>query len=223
MYCFLASLSLGCTWPGTRPTTCLACCCMPSGKKLPWKKETSPRRQSAASSSRILSAICCPPFKFYDDAPAKAKDSLGLFADYMRVSIDAFNYNGLVFSRGVSPRAQLRRAGATALWQQAASYDIEPRDFLLPALTLQPLVETQSPTALATSGRRHCDHCTREEPDNWLITVQDDGCGTDTIAADGLPPQQGGRGSSAWQTRQRVESIARDGCILAALKIRAPR
>ena len=28
---------------------------------------------------------------------------------------------------------------------------------------------------------------TREEPDNWLITVQDDGCGTDNIAANGLP------------------------------------
>ena len=76
-------------------------------------------------------------------AAAKAKDSLGLFADYMRVSTDAFNYNGLVsfprelaHARNYAALEQLRFGNKLQV-----VYDIESEDFLLPALTLQPLVE----------------------------------------------------------------------------------
>ena len=89
MYCFLASLHWAVPGPAQDPQHVWHVL-YAQREKAAMEKETSPRRQSAASSSRILSAICCPPFKFYDDAPAKAKDSLGLFADYMRVSTDTF-------------------------------------------------------------------------------------------------------------------------------------
>ena len=59
---------------------------------------------------------------------------------------------------------------------------------------------------------------TREEPDNWLITVKDDGCGTDNIAADGLPPQQEGGFIGLANVRQRVESIARGRLHFSSIK-----
>lgn len=156
-----------------------------------------------------------------DDAPAKAKDSLGLFADYMRVSTDAFNYNGLVsfprelaHARNYAALEQLRFGNKLQV-----VYDIESEDFLLPALTLQPLVENAITHGIGNKrGGGTVTIATREEPDNWLITVQDDGCGTDNIAANGLPPQQEGGFIGLANVRQRVESIARGRLHFSSIK-----
>ena len=89
----------------------------------------------------------------------------------------------------------------------------------MPALTLQPLVENAITHGIGNKrGGGTVTIATREEPDNWLITVQDDGCGTDNIAADGLPPQQEGGFIGLANVRQRVESIARGRLHFSSIK-----
>ena len=121
----------------------------------------------------------------------------------MRVSTDAFNYNGLVsfprelaHARNYAALEQLRFGNKLQV-----VYDIESEDFLLPALTLQPLVENAITHGIGNKrGGGTVTIATREEPDNWLITVQDDGCGTGiTLPPTACRPSRRA-GSSAWQT-----------------------
>lgn len=211
MYCFLASLiGLYLAWHKTH--NMFGMLLYAQREKAAVEKETSTQAAVSQFQPHFISNMLSTIQILCDDAPAKAKDSLGLFADYMRVSTDAFNYNGLVsfprelaHARNYAALEQLRFGNKLQV-----VYDIESEDFLLPALTLQPLVENAITHGIGNKrGGGTVTIATREEPDNWLITVQDDGCGTDTIAADGLPPQQEGGFIGLANVRQRVESIAR--------------
>ena len=92
-------------------------------------------------------------------------------------------------------------------------------DCVIPKMILQPLVENAITHGIGNKrGGGTVTIATREEPDNWLITVQDDGCGTDNIAADGLPPQQEGGFIGLANVRQRVESIARGRLHFSSIK-----
>lgn len=210
MYCFLAALiGLYLAWHKTR--NMFGMLMYAQREKAAVEKETSTQAAVSQLQPHFISNMLSTIQILCDDAPAKAKDALGLFADYMRVSTDAFDFNGLVaftrelaHARNYAALEQLRFGDKLQV-----VYDIESEDFLLPALTLQPLVENAITHGIGNKrGGGTVTITTRAEADSWLIAVQDDGCGTDNIAADGLPPQQEGVSIGLANVRQRVESIA---------------
>lgn len=168
MYCFLASLiGLYLAWHKTHNMFGMLPC---PAEKAAMEKETSTQAAVSQFQPHFISNMLSTIQILCDDAPAKAKDSLGLFADYMRVSTDAFNYNGLVsfpreLARATTPRWSNSRFGN----KLQVVYDIESEDFLLPALTLQPLVENaithgignkrgSGTMTIATASRQLADH-----------------------------------------------------------------
>lgn len=95
MYCFLASLiGLYLAWHKTH--NMFGMLLYAQREKAAVEKETSTQAAVSQFQPHFISNMLSTIQILCDDAPAKAKDSLGLFADYMRVSTDAFNYNGLV-------------------------------------------------------------------------------------------------------------------------------
>ena len=197
MYCFLASLiGLYLAWHKTH--NMFGMLLYAQREKAAMEKETSTQ---AAVSQKVF--------------------QLAELHDLVKFFVHAFNYNGLVsfprelaHARNYAALEQLRFGNKLQV-----VYDIESEDFLLPALTLQPLVENAITHGIGNKrGGGTVTIATREEPDNWLITVQDDGCGTDTIAADGLPPQQEGGFIGLANVRQRVESIARGRLHFSSIK-----
>ena len=211
MYCFLASLiGLYLAWHKTH--NMFGMLLYAQREKAAVEKETSTQAAVSQFQPHFISNMLSTIQILCDDAPAKAKDSLGLFADYMRVSTDAFNYNGLVsfprelaHARNYAALEQLRFGGKLRV-----EYNIEVEDFFLPALTLQPLVENAITHGI---GNRHgggtVTIATQADTDNWRITVQDDGCGVDTVSPDGLPPPKASGITSLANVRHRVEFIAK--------------
>ena len=93
MYCFLASLiGLYLAWHKTH--NMFGMLLYAQREKAAMEKETSTQAAVSQFQPHFISNMLSTIQILCDDAPAKAKDSLGLFADYMRVSTDAFNYNG---------------------------------------------------------------------------------------------------------------------------------
>ena len=118
-------------------------------------------------------------------------------------------------------RAYLALASLRMGTRLTVDLQMEPATAQLPVppLMLQTLVENAIQHGIGNKrGGGTVTIATREEPDNWLITVQDDGCGTDNIAADGLPPQQEGGFIGLANVRQRVESIARGRLHFSSIK-----
>ena len=211
LYCFLAALiGLYLAWHKTH--NMFGMLMYAQREKAAVEKETSTQAAVSQIQPHFISNMLSTIQILCDDDPARAKDALGLFADYMRVSTDAFDFNGLVtFQRELAhvrtyaALEQLRFGGKLQV-----IYDIKAEDFLLPALTLQPLVENAITHGIGNKrGGGTVTITTGEDDDNWVIAVRDDGCGTDNIAADGLPPQQEGGSIGLANVRQRVESIAR--------------
>lgn len=211
MYCSLAALiGLYLAWHKTR--NMFGMLLYAQREKTAVEKETSTQAAVSQIQPHFISNMLSTIQILCDDDPAKAKDALGLFADYMRVSTDAIDFNGLVafprelaHVRNYAALEQLRFGGKLQV-----VYAIETEDFLLPALTLQPLVENAITHGIGNKrGGGTVTIATSEDADTWIITVQDNGCGTDVIEANGLPPHQAGNSIGLANVRQRVESIAR--------------
>ena len=210
MYCFLAALiGLYLAWHKTR--NMFGMLLYAQREKAAVEKENSTQAAVSQIQPHFISNMLSTIQILCDYDPAKAKDALGLFADYMRVSTDAIDFNGLVsfqreltHVRNYAALEQLRFGDKLHI-----VYHIEVEEFLLPALTLQPLVENAITHGIGNKhGGGTVTISTCADADNWRITVQDDGCGTDTVAVDGLPPQQEGGSIGLANVRQRVESIA---------------
>lgn len=143
--------------------------------------------------------------------PDAARRALNLFVDYMRVSTDAIDYNELIpfdreldHARNYALLEQLRFDGKLQL-----GWHIETMDFLLPTLTLQPLVEnaiTHGIGGCPQGGR--VEVTTYEQPRFYCLVVQDNGCGTDAAACTDVPPPKGMGLVSLQNVQQRIRSIA---------------
>ena len=211
MYCFLASLiGLYLAWHKTH--NMFGMLLYAQREKAAVEKETSTQAAVSQFQPHFISNMLSTIQILFDADPAGAKDALGQFAEYMRVSTDAFEFNGpiafqreLAHVRNYAALEQLRFGGKLRV-----EYNIEVEDFFLPALTLQPLVENAITHGI---GNRHgggtVTIATQADTDNWRITVQDDGCGVDTVGPDGLPPPKASGITSLANVRQRVESITK--------------
>lgn len=112
--------------------------------------------------------------------PAQAKEVTGEFADYLRGNLDALSTEELVpFEKELShTRSYLsieqKRFGARV----QVKYDIEASDFLLPVLTLQPLVENAVKYGLCKKDEGGTVQISTHRINNAIVlTVQDDGVG----------------------------------------------
>lgn len=195
MSCFWAALlGLYLAWHKTR--NMVGMLLYAQREKSAVEKETTTQAAVSQIQPHFISNMLSTIQILFDADPAGAKDALGQFAEYMRVSTDAFEFNGpiafqreLAHVRNYAALEQMRFGGKLRV-----EYNIEVEDFFLPALTLQPLVENAITHGI---GNRHgggtVTIATQADTDNWRITVQDDGCGVDTVSPDGLPPPQGER------------------------------
>lgn len=210
MYCFLAALiGLYLAWHKTR--NMFGMLLYAQQKKSAEEKETSTQAAVRQIQPHFISNMLSTMQSLCDVSPAGVKDALGLFADYMRVSTDAIDFNGLVpFQQEL---AHVRTYAALEQLRFGSKlqvvYQIETEDFLLPALTLQPLVENAITHGIGdkhSGGTVSISTCA--DSSGWRITVQDDGCGIDFTDNDGLPPQQESGCIGLANVRQRIESIA---------------
>ncbi|MGN1163633.1 MAG: sensor histidine kinase, partial [Candidatus Ornithospirochaeta sp.] len=86
------------------------------------------------------------------------------------------------------------------------SYDIGPRNFCMPALSLQPMVENAVKHGLCMKedGDGHLVISTREDGTNWYVIVSDDGVGYDTKK----PKKNDGRSHiGVDNTKMRIEMM----------------
>ncbi len=210
MYCTLATLlGLYLAWHKTR--NMFGMLLYAQREKAAIEKETSTQAAVSQIQPHFVSNMLSTIQILCDVDPLKAKDALGLFVDYMRVSTDAFDFNGLIafprelaHVRNYAELEQLRFGGKLRV-----AYKIEADEFFLPALTLQPLVENAITHGIGNKrGGGTVTISAYGDTDNWWVIVQDDGCGVDTVAANGLPPQQEGGSIGLANVRQRIESIA---------------
>lgn len=121
------------------------------------------------------------------DAP-EARDALRKFSRYLQG-----NMNSLSQTEPIPFGTELEHTKAYLELEQLrfgeklnVTYDLQAVDFLLPTLTLQPLVENAVRHGVRSNadGRGTVAVASREYPDHWEITVEDDGRGFDPA---GLP------------------------------------
>jgi len=114
--------------------------------------------------------------------PQKAELALGEFADFLRGNMDSLKSTKLIpFDR------ELRHIKAYLYLEKIrfgdmlnVEYDIQTKDFYLPPLTIQPIVENASKYGVGdkeTGGTIFIG--TREEQEAFIIVVADDGIGFD--------------------------------------------
>ena len=121
-----------------------------------------------------------------------AREAILTFSDYLRGNMDSLNDNKLIpFEKELEHTRQY-------LWLEELRfekrlrvvYEIEAADFLLPALTLQPLVENAVRHGVTKKeGGGTIALRTEQSPHHIRITIRDDGVGFDP----GTPPPADGR------------------------------
>lgn len=137
-----------------------------------------------------------------DTDPQEAKIALQELSDYLHYKLTAMSYSHLVaFEEDLDflkcyLRLEKRRFGS----RLTVAYDIGPRDFQIPLLTLQPLVENaiRHGISLRPEGG-NIRVSTAEYPDHYRILVEDDGVGFDPSAE--FDPERGHIGLNNVRTR----------------------
>ncbi len=113
----------------------------------------------------------------------EAREAIGKFSLYLRGNMDS-----LSLREPVAFTTELEHTKAYLALEQlrfgdelAVAYDLETTGFLLPTLTLQPLVENAVRHGIRAkaSGAGTVTVATRETPDSYEISVSDDGPGFD--------------------------------------------
>ena len=126
-----------------------------------------------------LSAI----YGLVDKEPKKAKEAIAKFSDYLRGNIDSIGKKGWV------PFEEELKHIDSYVWIEkmrfgddlTIEYDIDVMDFEVPPLSIQPLVENAIKHGIhKKSGPGKVTVKTREEENEYIVEVIDDGVGFDT-------------------------------------------
>ena len=127
---------------------------------------------------------------FCDRDPAQAKRMLNDFTRYLRAnSANLTNQPMITFTQELENLKAYLRIEQVRFPNLKVEYDIAAEDFMLPCLSVQPLVENAIKHGI---GRRRGNTGTvtirtEELPDSFRITVTDDGVGYTGIPDDGKP------------------------------------
>jgi signal transduction histidine kinase len=123
--------------------------------------------------------------RLYRNDP-EAKAALIKFSDYLRGNMDSLSQTEpLPFTTELKhTKTYLELEQLRFRDKLTVCYDLEPTDFLLPVLTLQPLVENAVRHGVRgnDTGAGTVTVATREYPDRYEISVTDDGPGFDPDA-----------------------------------------
>ena len=122
-----------------------------------------------------------------EDDPSQAQESIGAFSEYLRNSLETIEDAGLIpFSKELNQiRSYLQLEHMRFEERLQVKYDIDIENFLIPPLTVQPLVENAVKHGIAGLDRPGTVRiATRRMPDGGAqIRVIDDGVGFDTSKA----------------------------------------
>lgn len=114
--------------------------------------------------------------------PASAEEAVSEFAAYLRGNLDGLALNGCVPIERELEHVEAylsleRRCFGDGL---RVEFDLASKDFSVPPLTVQPLVENAVRHGIAARGGGGTVRvATREEPDAFVVAVSDDGAGID--------------------------------------------
>lgn len=138
--------------------------------------------------------------------PMKAKEVTDNFADYLRTNLHSLQNDHLVpFTQELEhTRVYLAIEQVRFGEELAVEYDIQYSDFLIPPLTVQPLVENAVRHGIC--GKEEGGKvtiCSRKADGRILITVTDDGVGFHTTAK----PQDGRLHLGLENVKQRLEVL----------------
>ncbi|MDD5952363.1 MAG: histidine kinase [Oscillospiraceae bacterium] len=114
--------------------------------------------------------------------PKEAQNVVANFSDYLRGNLDSLNCKEPVpFATELEHvKKYLSLEEARFREELQVVYDIEATGFMVPTLTVQPLVENAVRYGLGKKpGGGTVRIATREEPDRYVITIDDDGVGFD--------------------------------------------
>lgn len=117
--------------------------------------------------------------------PKEAEIAVTEFADYLRMNLRSINNKlPILFEAELSHTETYLKIQKRRFPEQLiVDYDIQAKEFRIPALTLQPIVENAVKHAVETRFEPTTIHIsTREMEDAYLITVQDNGPGFDVTA-----------------------------------------
>lgn len=120
-----------------------------------------------------------------DIDPSSAKKMVYNFSKYMRTNIDVLNFDKRVsFSNELShTRAYVEIEKVRFPDEITIKYDISVDDFLVPPLTVQPIVENAVKHGIHAKRGGTVTVSSTETKDGFVIIVSDDGMGFDTSAA----------------------------------------
>ena len=140
--------------------------------------------------------------------PAQAEAATVQFANYLRGNMDALQTNTPIpFGQELEHTRQYLALEEMRFEDKlTVRYDIQCESFLLPNLTLQPIVENAVRHGVRgnADGRGEVVIATRETPDRYEITVKDNGPGFDP---EKQPKDQGSSHVGIQNVRQRLAQM----------------
>ena len=136
--------------------------------------------------------------------PEKAFDTLGAFGVYLRQNIDSLNETGLIpFEKELEHTQVYTKIEELRFPSIEVDYQIEDKDFLLPALTVQPLVENAIRHGVRIRQKGIVTVSVRRENDFHVIVIRDNGVGFDAASLNGMNEKHIG----IRNVRERVEKL----------------
>ena len=115
-----------------------------------------------------------------DTNPKKAKNAIADFADYLRGNLDSLKTENLIFFKNELQHIEKYLRLEKLRFQEELNivYDIQTQDFMLPTLSVQPLVENAVKHGVGQkTGGGTVTIQTTETEDEYIIRVMDDGVG----------------------------------------------
>ena len=115
-----------------------------------------------------------------DTNPKKAKNAIADFADYLRGNLDSLKTENLILFKTELQHIEKYLRLEKLRFQEELNivYDIQTQDFMLPTLSVQPLVENAVKHGVGQkTGGGTVTIKTTETEDEYIIHVIDDGVG----------------------------------------------
>lgn len=136
----------------------------------------------------------------------RAEDTVAKFAKYLRGNMDSLSLRTPIsFERELDHLENYLAIERLRFPKVNIQYNIEVRDFVLPALTIQPLVENaiRYGVTRTETGSGTVTVSSWETAEAWYVSVEDDGVGFDTTQR----KNDGRSHIGLANTRQRVEAM----------------
>lgn len=152
-------------------------------------------------------------YQLCETNPMLARSMVNSFSEYLRNNLSSLDEPGLISFETELAHIKTYLDIEKIRFDDTLEieYDIECVDFMLPVLTVQPIVENavKHGTSKKRGGGRVCIS-TREDGEDYIITVSDTGCGFDTTKE----KNDGKRHVGIINVRQRLSNMCKGVLII---------